>query len=424
MRHVLEIVWKWLKGAFTRNIGMKIGALVFAFLLWSFVLADTNPPKEKIFDNIPVSYTAQDVLRSRGLTSAVAFSDVLKEVSVTVEANADRLQFITEETISAEVDLSGITEPGEYTLPVRASLRASSATGSVVRVNPSDVTLDIEKIETLAVPVEVQKTGQEQEGWYYGEPVLASNTVKITGASSNVEKVTKAVCTIDVTGLDAPTTESRTVTLVDENGNELSNDLFTGIPSVIVELPVYPEKTVPVDEDSLIEDTTGVAEGYEIIGVTITPSTVDIAGEQEILDEVFEAQAEPIVLDEASADTVVEAPIALPEGAYAAVPGAVKVQFTIVPQREERVYSAVDVSVKNLGEGLSASLYPEAIDITVSGTKAQLDAFTADQLKPFVDLDGLTVGTHEVEIKFENEPDLSVSLKPSVEKVQVTITAL
>ncbi len=77
MKKALLAALSWVKGLFTRNIGMKVGALVFAFLLWSFVLAEQNPPKEKIFGNVYVSYATSEALRAKGLTSAQPFSEIL-----------------------------------------------------------------------------------------------------------------------------------------------------------------------------------------------------------------------------------------------------------------------------------------------------------------------------------------------------------
>ncbi len=166
MKQALLAALSWVKGLFTRNIGMKVGALVFAFLLWSFVLAEQNPPKEKIFGNVYVSYATSEALRAKGLTSAQPFSEILGTAAVTVEANANELSFITEEMITAEVDLSAITEPGEYLLPVKAS--SLTPAGTIVRVNPSEVAVTIEAVVAREVPLEIRVEGEKNGALYYG----------------------------------------------------------------------------------------------------------------------------------------------------------------------------------------------------------------------------------------------------------------
>ena len=419
MKKALLAALSWVKGLFTRNIGMKVGALVFAFLLWSFVLAEQNPPKEKIFGNVYVSYATSEALRAKGLTSAQPFSEILGTVAVTVEANANELSFITEEMITAEVALSAITEPGEYLLPVKAS--SLTPAGTIVRVNPSEVAVTIEAVVAREVPLEIRVEGEKNGALFYGEPVSDKTMIEVVGARSNVEQVAKAVCVIDVTDLTEATTEMYPVALYTSDDKIADNNLFTSVDSVIVELPVYPQKTVRVDVSTVLESIVGVAPGYEITNVTVLPEEVGIAGRQEQLDATDTVSLAPITLDNASADQIVQAAIVLPEGVYAAQPKEVQVTLTIAPQQVNNTYSAVDIAVKNLAEGLSYSLQPEAVDVTVSGTSAQMEEFSASLLHPVVDLEGLSIGVHTLELKFENEPDLGVTIKPSVTEIRVTI---
>ncbi len=415
----LQAVKRWLKDAFTKNIGLKIGALFFAFLLWAFVMAEQNPIREKTFTNIPVTYINSDSLRQNDLTSTVPFSDVLGTVSVTVEGNAERIYLLTEGMLSAEVDLSQIIDVGEKTLVVTPR---STMQGLDLRADPQNVTLDIESIVTQDVPVEVQLVGDQADWLYYGQPVLSTSTIEVSGASSNVEQVAKAVCKINIDSLEVTTKETRNVVLVDEAGNELPSSSFTNIPSVIVELPIYPKKTVAIDLKNISDTTTGLADGYEITGITVEPDSVQIAGTLQDIDTISSVRLEPIVLENAEIDQVVNTKVVLPEGAYAVIPSEVQVTLTIQPQQDSRTYSAVDIGVKNLGEGLEATLRPETVDVDANGTKADLDAFTADSLKPFVDSQGLGRGVHTVSIKFENEPDIAVTLVPSVTSVTVVIS--
>jgi len=419
MKNIMRRAGHWLKGAFTKNIGLKIGALVFAFLLWSFVIAEQNPIREKTFQNIPVTFVGVDTLRQRDLTSTEPFSELLSTANVTVEANAERISLITDGMLSVEVDLSSVTDVGEKTLPVKAK---STMAGINMDVSPKEVTVNIESIVTQDVPVEVQLTGERKSWLYYGEPVLSENAIEVTGARSNVEQVAKAVCYIDIDQLESYNKETRSVVLLDNNGDELPSNMFTGIPSVIVELPIYPKESVAVDIKNIEETTTGIADGYEIAGITVDPSSVDIAGNLEDISQITAVKLEPIALENATGDQVVNAKVMLQDGIYAASPSEVQVQLSIMPVQESRTYPAVGIEVKNLGENLKAALRPETVDVDVNGAKTVLDSFSVDMLKPFVDLQDLEKGTYTVELKFENAPDLGVNIVPSIGAVSVTIS--
>lgn len=418
MKKAFTAAFKWLKGAFTKNLGMKIGSLVIAFLLWSFVVAEQNPIREKTFIDIPVTFAGQEELRYRNLTVTEPYQELLSTCQVTVEANADRISLITEGMLNVEVDLSDITSVGKKTLPVKAR---STMSGTTIETSPKEITLTVEEIVSRQVPVEVELTGEKKDWLYYGEPILSESAITVTGARSNVEEVTKAVCEISIENIEEYVKETHTVILLDSEGKQLADNLFTGVPSVIVELPIFPQKAVSIDLQSIENTTTGIAEGYEIVGVEADPNTVYIVGTLEKINSIDTVKTEPIVLDDASSDQVVTAKLQIPEGLYTITPSEIQARLTISPQQDKITYPSVDVGIKNLAEGLTATVSPASIDIEVNGPKTVLDSFTAAQLKPIVDLADLGEGQFTVELKFENAPDLGVNLVPSVGAVNVVI---
>lgn len=418
MKRAMLTAFKWLKGAFTKNLGMKVGSVVIAFLLWSFVVAEQNPIREKTFYDIPVTFVGQDELRYRNLTVTEPYQQLLSKCQVTVEANADRVSLITEAMLSVEVDLANITTVGKKTLPVKAR---SIMGGTTIETSPKDVTLTVEEIVSRQVPVEVELKGTKKDWLYYGEPILSDSSITITGARSNVEEVTKAVCEISIDNIEEYIKETHNVLLLNKDGEQLASNLFDSVPSVIVELPIFPQKEVSVDLQSIESTTTGIAEGYEIVGVNAYPNTVYIVGKLEDINSIDMVKTNPIVLDNAQTDQVVTAKLQIPEGLYTVSPAEIQVKLVISPQQDKITYSSVDIGIKNLDEGLKATISPASIDIEANGTKTALDALSADKLKPVVDLAGLGVGQHTVDIKFENEPDLGVNLVPSISAVNVVI---
>ncbi|MEA5002426.1 MAG: CdaR family protein [Christensenella sp.] len=410
-----------LKRVFIHNWKMKVGAVVFAFILWSFMIASTNPYMSKTFASIPVTYTAADELKQNNLTTTVPLSDLLKTAEVTASAPADALQYLTENMIQASVDLSSIKTPGEYTLQVNAIPMLKDC--KITKVTPSSITVVVEEIVSKEVPVEVKTTGSEKDWLYYGEPVLSEAFVTVTGAQSNVEKVAKAVCTVDIGDLTESAKASYKVSFVNDKDEEQESNLFSGVPSVIVEMPVYPKKLVAIDTTAIQNTTTGLAAGYKITNVSVEPASINLAGDMELLEAISSVTLDTITLDNASGDMIVEASVKLPDGVIAAVPAKVQVQLTIAQPEEHSIYSAVKIATKNLNDGLSAKIDPANIDIDVSGTEEALAAFSASKLKPFVDLSGLTKGVHEnVPVKFENEPDLGVKVAATPATVTVTIS--
>lgn len=405
---------------FTKNMGMKIGSVVFAFLLWCYVVTVNNPIRVKTLNDVPVSYVGADEMRGRGLTPAQPFYDYLNTVNVTVQVNSDYMAGTTSDLLQATADLTGITEPGEYTLPIRVTTLADFI--NITNTMPSNVTVNIEQSVDKQVPVEVLLEGTQNPDLYYGVPRLSQSTINLSGPRSGIEEVARAVCTVDVQGLTQTTTATHTLTLVDQNGEEIPSTLFSGVPSVIAEVPIYPKRTIELDASRVEEQIVGVPEGYEITNVTIEPSSVQIAGPQEAIDAVQTLSLGTLNLDGATTDTTFDnVELILPDQVFAAVPDSVSVRVELQEQAAEKSYSGVQVTIKNLGENLSATLQPSAVDVTVAGGATDVNAIRETSVRPFVDLADLGVGTHTVDIKFESEADYGVTMTPSVQSVQVTI---
>jgi YbbR domain-containing protein len=146
-----------------------------------------------------------------------------------------------------------------------------------------------------------------------------------------------------------------------------------------------------------------------------------VAGPQEVLDQIAYVNIEPITLDNAAVDSTLHASVILPEGVVALEPKDVEATIQISMILENRVYQAVDVAVKNLAGGLSCTIAPESVNVTVTGSQEALAKISASKIKPFVDLSGLGEGTHTATVKFENEPDIDATISSSSATVQVKL---
>lgn len=419
--HAIAAAFRWLKDGFTKNLAMKIGAVVFAFMLWGYVVTFNNPQRIKTLPDVPVTYVGADQMRDSGLTSSVPLYDALNTVNVSVQVNSEYLSATTSDLVQSTVDLTGITQPGEYTLPVRSTTQANFIT--ITTTTPANVTLTIEESMAKQVPVDVQLEGIQQEDLYYGVPRLSQSTVEVSGARSAIEQVARAVCTVDIANLDQTTTATHTLHLVDQEGDEISSALFADVPSVIVEVPIYPKRTLALDPDRIAAEITGVPEGYEVSNVTVVPQSVDIAGPRAAIDAVQSITTEPITLDGTTQEsiTIDDVALVLPDEVYKAIPSTIEVHVTLSMLRADKSYAGVAVGVKNLEEGYTAVLQPSAVDVTVTGAQNAVARVTSDQIRPFVDLTGMGPGAHRAEIKFENEADLGVTLTPTVRSVAVVI---
>ena len=416
MKKFFSAVWRIIRS----NLLLKIMSVLFAIILWSYVLAETNPLRTREIQNVPVRYTHADELEAKNLAISGSLSDVLDSVNVRVEVRQSDLRYVNNKNIFAEVNLSTITGTGEHTL----SITATSTHGEVLSISPSQVTLNIDDLVTRTIPVTVETIGTVPEGYHAMPPVINPPVISITGARVDVEKIISSVCTIDLNGLTEGYVESVEVQLLDIDGNRIDKNLFRGsIPSVIVNLEVLAKKTVPVDISDMLLGQDELAEGYEISNIIIEPETVDIIGTKDILDKIRSVGVVSLSVKGADSDIVALLDFKLPEGVSLLSEDQIEVYVSIKEIAEVRIYENVPIVVKNLTRGLSASLDINDIDVKVIAGVNQLKLLFKEDIVAYVDVDGLTEGTYELTISY-TLPDgfANKNVTSSTKSVTVTIT--
>ena len=89
----------------------------------------------------------------------------------------------------------------------------------------------------------------------------------------------------------------------------------------------------------------------------------------------------------------------------------------------EKKVSSVSIETRNLGNGLVAqasSKEDSSVDVIVKGTSTNLKNVTSDDITAYVDLKGLGVGVHEVEVMVSGD-DVKLSYTPQKTKVSIII---
>ena len=98
------------------NVGIKLLSLGLAVVVWLLVVMYYNPETTDTFKNIPITINYSDsILEEQGL---ILVSEVDETVDVEIEDSREQLKAIIGK-ITAAVDISSVTKPGEYDLPVR-----------------------------------------------------------------------------------------------------------------------------------------------------------------------------------------------------------------------------------------------------------------------------------------------------------------
>ena len=188
------IILNWLKGFFTKNLALKIVSLLFAMLIWGYVMVEVNPKRVKTITDVPISFSGESSLHDRGLAVRGDRDDILRNVTVRVKVQLTDYTGLDASDISASVSLRPVNKADTYKLKIDAT----SSLGTVENVSPSEITIEVDELATMLVPIDVEYSGELPEGYWKSEPTLASQSIKVSGPRDDVSTISKAICTINL----------------------------------------------------------------------------------------------------------------------------------------------------------------------------------------------------------------------------------
>ncbi len=381
-------LWDSLKKLFTRNLGLKVISLIFAVLLWAYVLVVLNPVRTKNISDVPISLEGYNDLLSRNLIVVdqdLGMADVSVNAEITNHASLDASR------INCRASLSTITGPGKFRLPVSATVQGNL--GSVSEVSPSTVTVEVDKLMKKTVPVRVVYEGILPAGYEVLSETY-STTISVEGASRFVENAVRAVATIDLSDRTSDINETVKVVFFNAEGEEINVVTRTGdAPSVLVYVSISAVKKVPVVPQLNLPD-----EEYYEVSVQSKPDYVNIYGDIEVLNDVEEVLTENVVLEETPGIQTLETTIVLPEGVSLKSGQSTKVKLTVtVTEKEGEKEIQVPLKVNGVSEGFHlGENIPATVTVIARGKMKQLNQLGAENITATADLIGRIAGIHEI----------------------------
>lgn len=391
-----------MKKSLTNNIGLKLLAFLFAFMLWLLVVNIDDPVDTKTFDSIPVTIEHAEVVTQDQRSYQVL--DGTDTVGVTVSATRSVLEKISAENIVATADMRELylesQIPIEITIP---GYEFESATA-----NPRNVQVKIEQNKSDTFPITVTTTGTVRDGYVLGNVQADPERVTVNGPESVIDRISKVVAQVNVSGLSEDSSIDAVLTYYDSDNNEISAEQLAnnlGTTGVKVNVTLYHTARIPVTVD-----TSGVtaADGYSISEVTWTPEEIQLAGEEEVLDALesirIPADAVDITSISQRTEQTVDITPYLPEGTRLVDENGNNILVTARVAREGTKSFDIPVgsiTVDNLSDSLTVSGYGSGDDLEVhiGGPQEQLNSLQLSDLTVSIDLKDCTkAGDYEVPV--------------------------
>lgn len=417
-KNVLKAVLASFKGFFTRNLGLKIVALVFAILLWAYVLVALNPVRSKSIDDVPITLEGYTDLLSRNLilvNSDLGLADV--EVNATITNHSD----LDASRITCRASLGTISAAGTYRLPL--SVTVQSNLGTVASVDPRTVTVEVDNLIVKTVPVKLELTGTLPEGYEVVAESMVS-TITLEGAARYIEPTVRAVATVDMTGRTENVEESVNVVFYDKDDNEVAVVTRSqNTPNVTVRVTVSAYKLVNIHPEVTLEDDI-----YYTSINQVSPASVVIYGNSETLAAIDAVSTQSLVLPAERGVVTRDLALVLPEGVSLKRGQSSSVTLNaVVTEKTGETTLEAPLIYAGLGNDLViADGAPTFMTLTVSGPLKQVEQVTPESLTVKVDLAGYGPGEWEL-IPVIQGLDLNrfsnVTVTLQEQRVRVTLTA-
>lgn len=292
------------KKVILKDTTIKILSVIFAILLWFYVITEQNPvvPKEI---TIPIKITNVETLDKYDmvlLDDPNSFS-----INLRLKGKKEILDTVNANTINAYADISGYRKQGENHVPVVISgipegIGITSKANQTVKVN-----LDKKMVSQRTVTAKI--TGNPVAGLAYITPELTPSEVILTGAESLINKIKAVTVEADIAGASDNVIKRLPVRLLDEQGKDVSG-VETNPQYINVNVPIANTKRVPIN--LVLEGNVG--EGYTISEQPVQPREILVTGDQQVIDSLTAINTTALNINNLVADTELEVKLELPPG--------------------------------------------------------------------------------------------------------------
>lgn len=353
-------------------IALAVVSLFAALVLWIAVSDAENPQTEVEVPGIQV--------RPINVPEGLAVRSISPNpVRLTVLADDDLRNRLTPADFIVTVDLTNARDTVDVSLSFDTV--GDERNVDVKSVSPAVVTVVLEPSLTRTVPVIPQTVGVLPQGYTIPTaPEVSPSSVKITGATSLVNRVEFVTADVNLTGLRASLTQQ--TDLIPRDARRLEIGRVTIDPARAETKVTVQQQDISVQMPVVASLQGAVADGYNIVGVSVEPSTVPISGSLEATQALTTVSTEPVDVTNLRSDVSRTVRLRLPSGVQTSR-DTVTVRIRIAPAQGEIIVNLVPQAT-NVPDGLTASFQTATIAVRLSGDLPVLKTITPGSVRATV----------------------------------------
>lgn len=376
------------KPRFNRSKVVRIViSILVAIAMWLYVDLERAPERTMTIRDIPVEFSGENTTLADKNLMLLSGYDTTIDLKIRgpkrelVKMNRDNVRVIAS---TSSIDSVGVHQL-DWTVSFPDGVVRTNV--SVEKASLSQITVTVGELYTKEVPVECQVVGEVAEGYFTGDVVLDPEVLTLRAQRDDLLNVSCAKLTVDISGATRSVVQTVDVQLYDYDGNPVENsDIRTNTSLIQAKVPVLTTREV-----ELAVEFSGVpGAAMNSIKCDITPKTVRLNGEADVLDSIDKLVLATLHVDDLELHQQNSYVVTPPDGTWLVNGNEVATADITLEGIEEKSLTATSIEFDKLPSGLYAIAPDGGLTVRLWGLSEEIEAVTAENLRVIADMSAVT----------------------------------
>lgn len=376
------------KPRFNRSKVVRIViSILVAIAMWLYVDLERAPERTMTIRDIPVEFSGENTtLADKNLMLLSGYDTT---IDLKIRGPKRELVKMNRDNVRVIASTSSIDSVGVHQLDWAVSFPDGvvRTNVSVEKASLSQITVTVGELYTKEVPVECQVVGEVAEGYFTGDVVLDPEVLTLRAQRDDLLNVSCAKLTVDISGATRSVVQTVDVQLYDYDGNLVENsNIRTNTSLIQAKVPVLTTREV-----ELAVEFSGVpGAAMNSIKCDITPKTVRLNGEADVLDSIDKLVLATLHVDDLELHQQNSYVVTPPDGTWLVNGNEVATADITLEGIEEKSLTATSVEFDKLPSGLYAIAPDGGLTVRLWGLSEEIEAVTAENLRVIADMSAVT----------------------------------
>lgn len=376
------------KPRFNRSKVVRIViSILVAIAMWLYVDLERAPERTMTIRDIPVEFSGENTTLADKNLMLLSGYDTTIDLKIRgpkrelVKMNRDNVRVVAS---TSSIDSVGVHQL-DWTVSFPDGVVRTNV--SVEKASLSQITVTVGELYTKEVPVECHVVGEVAEGYFTGDVVLDPEVLTLRAQRDDLLNVSCAKLTVDISGATRSVVQTVDVQLYDYDGNPVENsNIRTNTSLIQAKVPVLTTREV-----ELAVEFSGVpGAAMNSIKCDITPKTVRLNGEADVLDSIDKLVLATLHVDDLELHQQNSYVVTPPDGTWLVNGNEVATADITLEGIEEKSLTATSIEFDKLPSGLYAIAPDGGLTVRLWGLSEEIEAVTAENLRVIADMSAVT----------------------------------